>query len=376
MFVHNFKYALKTMLKTKSAIIWTFLFPLALGTFMYMSFGNIFEDDAIFKAIDVAVVKNTDNESFESMLDILSEDGEDKMLNVSYMSEEDAKKAVTDEDVSGIIYIDEPIKLSLLTSSYEGTVLKTIVDEYLKQEKVLTDIAVKNPANLEAALDNLVDSKSFIEKKTMSDGNQDVYTNYFYAIFAMSCLFASFGALEKICNIQANVSALGMRRCVSPNHKIITILAEFLSMLVVQFVIEVIVLIYFNIIGVDFGNKYLPMLGILFFGSCIGISIGIIVGTITKLNYNMKNGICILIGMVLSVMADLVAMGVKHSIENTLPIVNRINPAALIVDSFYALNIYDTYDRYILNMTTMGGLSILLLFISFLILRRNRYESV
>jgi len=40
-------------------------------------------------------------------------------------------------------------------------------------------------------------------------------TNYFYAIFAMSCLFGSFGAIEKIGKLQGNVSPLGMRRCLS-----------------------------------------------------------------------------------------------------------------------------------------------------------------
>ena len=376
MFIHNFKYAMKTMLKNKTALIWTLLFPIALGTFMYMAFGSMFETDTKYQVMSVAVVKEVENEAFETMLEELSEEGEGQMLEVAYLSEEEAMTALVEEKVSGIIYQDEEIHLTVAVNSYQNTVLKAILDEYKKQEKVLTDIAMNHPEALAEAVDNLMSEKTFYVEKTTSNGNQDVYTNYFYAVFAMSCLFASFGSVEKIGNMQANVSALGMRRCISPNNKAITIAAEFVSMLTFQFLIEVIALGYFNLIGVDFGNKYPQMLGILFFGSCIGISLGVIIGSIAKLSEGSRAGICISISMVLSVLADLVAGGVKDSIEHTVPIINRLNPAALIVDSFYALNIYDTYDRYIRNMATLGGMTVVLLIISFLILRRNKYASV
>jgi len=376
MFLHNLKYAMKTMLKNKTALIWTLLFPIALGTFMYMSFGSMFERDTKYQVMSVAVVKKVENEAFETMLEELSKEGEDRMLEVSYLSEEDAMTELLEDIVTGIIYMDDEIGLTVKNNSYQNTVLKSILDEYKKQEKVLTDIAMNHPEAFQEAVDNLVSEKNYFVEKTTSNGNQDVYTNYFYAVFAMSCLFASFGSIEKIGNMQANVSALGMRRCMSPNSKAVTVIAEFLSMLVFQFLIEVIALGYFNLLGVDFGNKYPQMLGILFFGSCIGISMGVIIGSCSKFSEGMKVGLCISISMILSVLADLVATGIKDSIEHTIPILNRINPAALIVDSFYALNIYDTYDRYFRNMATLGGMTVVLLIISFLILRRNKYASV
>lgn len=379
MFIHNFIYAIKTMLKNKSVLIWTLLFPMALGTFMYMAFGNIFEKDAKFNVVPVGVVKIAENKNFETLLTELSKEGEDQMLRIKYMTQEEAKEAMEAGKTDSVIYIDEKIKLQVsnsVTNSYNTTIVKAILNEYIKQEKMIMDIATINPAAVEEALKNISAEKHYFTEKITSDGNQDVYTNYFYAIFAMSCLFASFGSVEKIGKLQANVSALGMRRNLSPNSKMVTIVAEFTSMLIVQFVIEAIVLLYFTIIGVDFGSKYPQILVILFFGSCIGISIGIIVGAISKLSETAKQGICILIGMVLSVMADLVAVGVKNGIEHTAPIINRLNPAALIVDSFYALNIYDIYDRYLGNMTILATMTIILIVISAMILRRNRYASV
>ena len=360
------------MLKNKTALIWTLLFPMVLGTFMHLAFGSL-DEDMLFHVIPVAIVKQQENKAFETMLEQLSKE---KMLEVNYLSEQEAKVAMEEEIVGSIIYIEEEIRLLVSDNSYESSIVKTIVEEYKKQELVFLDIITVYPEKLEQAMENFASEQLFFIKKITSTGNQNEYTNYFYAIFAMSCLFACFGASEKIGNLQANVSALGMRRCVSPKSKVSTIIAEFLSMLGWQFFVEVITLIYFIFLGIDFGDKYIQMLGIFLFGSCIGIAIGIIIGSFSKLSETTKSGFCILISMVLSVLADLVAHGIKDYIEHTIPVLNRINPAALIVDSFYALNIYDTYDRYIRNMATLGGMTVVLLLISFFILRRNRYASV
>lgn len=376
MFCHNLKYAMKTMIKNKSAIIWTMLFPIVLATFMYMAFGNLFEKDELFSAIPVAVVSEKTNEGFEAVIEELSKEGEDQLLKAEYMTDEEAKNAISEKKVTGIIYVGEDIRLVVNESTYQNTVIKAIIAQYKKSEQVITEIAKKNPAAVSQAVKDMTGDREYFVEKATSDGNQSVYTTYFYAIFAMSCLFASFAATEKIAKIQANESALGMRRCLSPNSKMITILAEFISMLVVQFIIEVVALIYLTVIGVDFGDKYPQILVILFFGSCIGIAFGIIIGSISKWSANTRTGICISISMALSVMADLCAHGIKDAIEHTCPIINRINPAALIVDSFYALNVYDTYDRYIRNIATLGIMSVALLVISFLIVRRNKYASL
>lgn len=375
MFLHNFKYAMRTTLKNKNTLIWTLLFPIVLSTLMYVSFGTLFEEEFL-DVIPVAVVKEAENKAFETTLEELSKEGENQMLSVDFVEKEEAGKQLEEEKVKAILFMGEEIRLQVMENSYEATVLKTIAEEFEMLHGVITDIAVKNPQALEEVLNKITKEAAYFTKKETSDGNQDAYTNYFYAIFAMSCMFASFLANEKIQNIQANVSALGMRRCLSPNSKMTTILAEYTSMLLVQFVIELITLAYMVGLGIDFGGKYLQIILILFFGSCIGISVGVIIGSVTKLSKQTKEGLCVAIGMVLSVMADLVAVGIKYLIEQKVPFINKMNPCALIVDSFYALNIYDTYDRYIQNLTILGAMSALLVVISFFILRRNKYASL
>lgn len=361
--MHEFKYAMKTMLRNKTAFIWTLLFPIALGTFMNMAFGRLYEEEALFTQVPVAIVKEVEKPAFDIMVKELEEDA---LLSPSYLSESEAKDVLKKEKVSAILYVGEDIRMEVNENSYEVTMLESIVKEYKKQEKLVMDIGMQA----------LAENKEYFVSRTTSDGNQNVMTNYFYAIFAMSCLFASLGAIEKIGKLQANVSPLGMRRCLAPNRKINSILAEFFSMLLFQMLAEVIALLYFIRIGIDFGNKYPQMVLVLFFGSCIGIALGIIIGAVSRLSEGMKAGICISVSMIFSVLADLCASGIKDNIEHTAPIFNRLNPAALITDCFYALNIYDTNTRYWGNITILAVMTIILLCCSYWMLRRNKYASL
>jgi len=80
--------------------------------------------------------------------------------------------------------------------------------------------------------------------------------------------------------------------------------------------------------------------------------------------------------MAFSVFADLVAHGLMALVEKHVPIVNDINPAALIADSFYALNIYSTYDRFFENIIKLTVLTVICGVVCYFMVRRNRYASI
>lgn len=243
-------------------------------------------------------------------------------------------------------------------------------------KNVFTNIAKTNPAALEAAIAGLSDTTSEYKEISLSSGNQDEYTNYFYAVFAMSCLFASFSAVTATNRLLANTSPLGMRKSLAALSKNILIFSEYISLLIIHFVVELITLVYLTLLGVDFGNKYPAIILTLFFGCMIGLSIGVITGAIPKLTEGSKISISAGIGMVLSVLADLCANGIKDMIEHKLPIANRLNPACLISDCFYSLNVYDSYDRFFRNISIMAVESMILLIIAFALLRREKYASI
>lgn len=229
MFIRDFLYTIKIMVRGRVSIFWTLVFPLLLATFMYMAFGNIYEQDEMFRNIKVAVV--TEDESANGlnyMLDALS-DGDDALLSVARMSESDAEKLLADEEVEGIIYTDD-VKLTVAESSVNASILETVLSEYKQYEHALMDIykdgiglqqymsGTSGVDDMSDLVEKLSEQRSYYTENTSTEGSQNVYNNYFYAIFAMSCLFASLSSIEMMGNLQANVSATGKRKCV-PTEK-------------------------------------------------------------------------------------------------------------------------------------------------------------
>lgn len=369
LFFHNSKYTMLSMFRLKVTLFWTLAFPLLLATFMYMAFGNLFEKDEMFKTINVAVVESENDDTLMSVLESLdvnhtdsaskSDDKVDSsnsfsdLINMKLMDSSAAKKALNDKKVTGIIYTKDA-SLVVDENSYNATILESILTLYKQQKDVFTNIAKTNPAALETAIAGLSDTTSEYKEISLSSGNQDEYTNYFYAVFAMSCLFASFSAVTATNRLLANTSPLGMRKSLAALSKNILIFSEYISLLIIHFVVELVALVYLTLLGVDFGNKYPAIILTLFFGCMIGLSIG----------------------MVLSVLADLCANGIKDMIEHKLPIANRLNPACLISDCFYSLNVYDSYDRFFRNISIMAVESVILLIIAFALLRRKKYASI
>lgn len=388
LFFHNSKYTMLSMFRLKVTLFWTLAFPLLLATFMYMAFGNLFEKDEMFKTINVAVVESENDDTLMSVLESLdvnhtdsankSDDSSNSfsdLINMKLMDSSAAKKALNDKKVTGIIYTKDA-SLVVDENSYNATILECILTQYKQQKGVFTNIAKTNPAALETAIAGLSDTTSEYKEISLSSGNQDEYTNYFYAVFAMSCLFASFSAVTATNRLLANTSPLGMRKSLAALSKNILIFSEYISLLIIHFVVELITLVYLTLLGVDFGNKYPAIILTLFFGCMIGLSIGVIIGAIPKLTESSKIGISVGIGMLLSVLADLCANGIKDMIEHKLPIANRLNPACLISDCFYSLNVYDSYDRFFRNISIMAVESVILLIIAFALLRREKYASI
>lgn len=387
MFIRDFLYTIKILMRAKVSIFWTLVFPILLATFMYMAFGNIYEQDEMFSNIKVAVV--TEDESANGlnyMLDALS-DGDDALLSVARMSESDAEKLLADEEVEGIIYTDN-VKLMVAESSVNASILETVLSEYKQYEHALKDIykdgiglqqymsGSSGVGDISNLVEKLSEQRSYYTEKSSTEGSQNVYNNYFYAIFAMSCLFASLSSIEMMSNLQANVSATGKRKNVSPQRKMTFVLAEFAALLLIHFVVEVISFIYMSCIGVDFGDRVWEILLTLFVGCFIGLAIGVIVGAISKLAEGTKIGIVIGISMVMSILSDLCINGIKYEIQQHVPIINKLNPAALISDSFYALNVYSDHQVFTENIVIMTIEAVVLIAVGILMVRRNRYASV
>ena len=377
MFFHYFKYSIITMLRSRESMFWSFLFPIALSTFMFLAFGKIYETTEQLNAVPVAIVENKENDTFKTVVESISK-GDDRLLEPEYMDENDALHALRDKSVNGVIYVDDNIHMTVRGEGLNESVLSSFLDQYIQKEAAFTRLAETDPQALLKAIGLLTSEVQACNELSTSDGNQDNMISFFYAVFAMSCLFAAFNGLDRIFILQANISALGARRGVAPTHKSVVIIAEFIAGHLLQFCIEILTFLYMQeVLGIDFGDRIAPILLILYIGTACGLALGMVIGALPKpSSQGIKTSITVAFTMILSIMADLCTTGLKDSIEHSAPVINRLNPAALISDAFYSLNVYDTYDRFLKNIACLGIITAVLCTVSFLLIRRTRYASI
>ena len=365
------------MINGKVTLFWTLIFPIALATFMYMAMGNLMEKDEMFKDVKVALVEQeTDNSlMLTTLFSSIKGENDEALIELEVMDEQEAQAALNNDEVCAVIYSGD-CHIDTRDENYKTSTVKNILDQYLQNSYMYKKIAEDDPDKLSEILGSMWGDTVFYTEEATTDGSQDRYNNYFFAIFAMSCLFASFSSLYTTHNIQGNVSALGMRRNISATGKLMIVCAEYAAMLFIHFVVELITLLYMKLLGVDIGHKYPAVILTLFVGCMIGIAMGVIIGSIRNIGVGGKLGIAVGVSMALSVMADLCVTGLKNMIEMKCPVINRINPAALITDCFYTLNVYDNYNRFTKDIVTLVIESVLLVAVSILIVRRNKYASV
>lgn len=193
----------------------------------------------------------------------------------------------------------------------------------------------------------------------------------------MAAFFGSISGLYIAINNQGNLSAIAARKCISPTNKLTSITASLLASFVAQVVCVSIGITYILfILKVDMGDK-IPMVYLSgAVGSLTGVTMGFFIGSFGRLNQNVKMAISMSVTMLSCFLSGLMIGNMKSVIEMYVPIVNRINPAALISDLFYCLNIYNDYRRYTEKFVTLLILSVVFTIGGFLLTRRKKYASL
>lgn len=381
MFSHLYKYKLKSLFREKENFFWIMFFPIILGTFFFLAFANVTSKSENFKTVDVAIVIEDEANSsvFKMMMDSLSESSEEKkaMFNPSYVSEDEANKLLSDKKVTGIIiFKDGTPALKISQNGINETIIKSVLDSYLQTAKVI-ESANGDVQKINETMAIMHGEVSSVIERKLTNGNMDNMADYFYALIAMACMFATLSGLDCANSLNANLSAVGMRKSLSSRKKLSLILSDSAATLTLHLISNAVLIVYLKyIIKVNLGGNFFNIYLVACVGSLIGICIGILIGSIHKLSLGAKIGINISISLVSSFFSGLMVGGIKQSIEKACPILNRINPSTLISDALYALNIYDDYRVYTERLLIMVGMSLVLLLISFLITRREKYDSI
>lgn len=393
MFWHNFKYSLKTLLKSKMLLFWTFAFPIILGTLFNMAFSNI-ENNEKLEIINIAIVDNEDfknNEMFKEAFEMLSsENSTSQMFNTTYTSLEKSKEMLENEEITGyLLFNGEDVTIKVNSSGINETILRNVVDQIQSKKEMIGTLAKKEIedkykqgnfnidyngiyANVMAKID-----KNGVKLNNISNKNLSYTMIEYYTLIAMAALYGGIISMFTTNFKLANMNAVGKRTSVSPVRKGTMLLGSLCASYVVQLIGMALLFVFtIFVLKVDYGTN-LPLIILLACtGSLAGLSLGVAVSTLVKSNENAKIGILIAVTMVACFLSGMMGITMKYVIDKNVPILNKINPASMITDGFYSLYYYDTLDRFYFNVISLLIFSALMIFISYKGLRRQKYDSI
>lgn len=357
-----FIYKLKQGVRNKSFILWNLLFPFVLGTIFYCCFSNLYSAEKM-SGIKIAMEKPETQElqeAYDVYKNILSEikyNEKDKMFDINEVSSKKADELLEDEKVDGIISVHgfSDIRLKVESNDVNQSILTSIV----------------------TALREGVEIKEYTVTKSLQGKNKDPYIQYFYNILAMLSVMTGTGVMISLVKTQANYNPIGIRVESSPVSRVFQSMMSLFAMTFLQLVIlSLSIFYYIHILHVDFGcaDGYVYLTSAI--ASVFGCSLGFLVACVGNASEQAKNNFITAIVVGGGFLSGLMIPDMRIRMEQMCPIVNRINPSALITDAFYSLNVYGVGARYERVMFTMIGMSVLFIVLGFVFKERRGYASI
>ena len=376
-----------SVVREKSVFIWALAFPVVLATIFIGMFSGF---DALeqFRSVPVAVVQDEsykDADGFKEAIARLSEDGPDQMLEVTYVSSAERARemilgtATAEEGGTSVLSPGEKepcygyfqvndngdpvlyvkgLSASSATSAEKiyQSVLEVVGNDYVQKEKLIENIGDDDPLLLtkngevdEAKIGKATERNNLAKEIQVTYNQPRQSVRFYYALLAMAALFAAQPGILCICRMQPNLSELGRRRSMSATSRWRSLIASILASWLVSFGCLLIVFLYILLVArVDFGARALPCVGVLAASSLLATALGALLGAVPKLSLGGKVGILSVLACASSFFAGLYGeptMKLADEISAAAPIVDYLNPASLIAQSFYSINYYDTFSR-------------------------------
>ena len=382
MFLNILGKQLKMGLRNKWNIFWTLMYPILLGTLFYIAFGSIF-DNFIAEPIKTAVVFNTDDEAtIRNTKEFLEglKSGDMMLLDVSYMEYDEAEALLRDDEkINGIISVGSDGKLSLdiLSNGVRSTIQQSIVTAYNQSVELIKKVAVEHPENLQEVIKNLADDTSYVASKNLAGDNKDPYVNYFYNLIVMTALFAALSSARIGNRTQANMSKVGARANVSPVKRMTFQAAGLISSYIVQVLtVEIAVSFLLFVLRINFGGNIFMIYLTSALATLLGVALGFFIGNIGSFSLNKKESILVWITLLSCALSGFMYGDLKVIIAENAPIINKINPAAVMTDAYYCLNMFGAGERYMQTVIYMLVLSVVLIVSGLFLGRKVSYDSI
>lgn len=345
----NCIYQGKNLYRDKSFVFWSLVYPLIMAMFFYTAFSGLI--NVKLEAVDIGV------DSQNPIIFILEEI---ELLNVHQISEDEANEKLENEEIQG--FIDKDLNLFVKKSGINQTVIKEILDQ------------IKQMGSLGVPIERFDFTVDYI-----SDRNQkaDTVIIIFYSLIAMVSTYGIFPGIETVSLIQANLTNVGKRINVTPLTKNDFLLAGVIVSLILNLLSNGILLIFIKyVLKIDLFTEIKYSAIFVIIGNLFGVALGMLIGASSKQNGNVKTIFGIMITLVLSFFSGMMSPDIKIMMDKKIPLISKINPVSIITDNLYKINLLENTQNVNQGIITLSIYCIILIFISYGILRRKTYDSI
>lgn len=417
MFKHALLYNVKIVLRNNEGLLWGLIFPLVYGLVYMLAFQGINNQTENFDAIPVAVVYEGTADQITEAKDLLANiategsieagdvveseeiatgvvDSSDyPLLAINMEDEETAQAHLREGIISQAIYVgfDDQSQMQFnlevapsAASSITSTIVYAILESFASSTNAFTllfDQAIQSPDPQEAVdqvnfrLDQL-NTDQVILVTSKANKKVSAWSNFYYVALAYVCIFYMSIGINLVLQNEANYAETALRETVSPTTKYTRYLAITLTWVVPALLVIYILLGIYWLNDVPLGDDWPRIFALMTLGPITGILMGSAFAAVFKKKAELIMGIAIVIPLILGMLSGMMSYDVKVWVVNNAPIINKLNPVALINDAFYYLNNYPTYAQYNQNMMILSGLAAVCLIISLIGIRRTDYENL
>lgn len=379
MFKHIFRYRLSVLLREKTLVFWTLVFPFLLSVLFKLAFSG-YSSPGGFRPVALAVVQDEAFQAdffFRQALTLVSE-GEQRIFDLRLSPDEaTARNWLSEKSISSYITVADPLILHVAGPGLGPSLAKVFLDQYSQVAHLFETVLDRNPAALAGLLKQLQERSGILEPGRAGRAEPNLLLILYYALLAMSCLYSSYYGLNEIMDVQGNLSARAARLNLVPAGKLKMFLAGLLAALCIHFSGLLIFLLFLRLaLGVEFGDRGFFIGMTMLLGSLTGLALGALVGAVLRGGENIKVAVLSTFTLVGAFLAGMMSPQVKYQVGNALPLLAWINPVNLLADAFYALYYYDDLQRYAQNMVLLLVLATLMCVGVHFLIRRRQYVSL
>jgi ABC-2 type transport system permease protein len=387
MFGHLYFYRLKVLLRNKSLLFWTLLFPIILGLMFSIAFSNI-DQAGTLESIEVGIVGEQTSESNQeqevkkaAFIDVLKQAKTDDtaLFSLKDVDEQTAKKEIESGKLAAYFTFNHAsIQMNVARTGISQTILQSVMNQFLQKIDMTENLTTMDATLSEEQLASFLTTESFIQDKNQSE-NMSLKSFYFFTLVGMTILYGFMWGMRNAQDQQANQSSKGIRLSVMPQSRLLVFSANMLAAFSVFFTEVLLILGVFRFVyQIDFGQRWQWMLVVAALGALNAILLGNLLGNLfPNIGIDQKEGLGIAVTMAMSFFAGMMgSQEIKYWIDQHIPLLGKLNVVNLISESFYRLYYYQSLATFYTNLLWLFALVLVLIVGNLFFERRVQYVSV